>query len=318
LGSVSQLPLWPQPPDDDPLGEPERRRIRRDFWEAIGSGQAGLALLVIGVLSAVAATWVAQEHHLDVLATAEWAVGLGLGIPLVLCIIVFFRIAFRVPRRQRDEARAAYVLQREAAEANLVIDLKDGVALGEVESEAVLQPKVRIRNTGTNPAPIHDWRAVLSVGDERHSLRHNVGPPLIGGSYELPLLDRLGPFSPGLTSGYLQFVVPGVSQGALHEVLDAAETPMMLTVEAYGPVQRWEGEFDFRADYARPRKKVDAQPPHERLRVLSREGHQLLGEVPQQPTPARLARLEPRIDQWADRVREFLFAQRPELLVVLC
>ena len=240
---MPQLPTWPQPPPDDPFGEREGPRIRRDFWEAIGSGQAGLVLLAIGVLAAAVATWIAHENNLDALATTEWAVGLGLGIPLALCTIVFFRITFRAPRRQRDEARAAYVRQREAAEANLILDLKDGVVFNEVDRGALLQPKLRVRNTGIHSAPIHNWRAVLRIGDQLHELDHAVGNEPLRGSHQVPFLDRIGPLRPGLTAGHLHFVVPGISQHDLNSVLTATSDPVVLVITAYGPVQRWESEL---------------------------------------------------------------------------
>jgi len=68
---VPGLSVWPQPPSDNPLGERESVRIRRDFWDAIGSGQVGVLLLVIGVLAAAGGAWVAQTDKLDALATAE-------------------------------------------------------------------------------------------------------------------------------------------------------------------------------------------------------------------------------------------------------
>jgi hypothetical protein len=317
---VANLLLWPQPPSDDPLGEAEWPRIRRDFWEVIGSGQAGLVLLVVGVLVAAAATWIAQDNHLDVLATAEWAVGLGLGIPFLFAVMVFFRVAFRVPKAQRDAARVAYQIQREAAEANLVIDLVDGVVVGRWnDAMALVQVQAVIRNTGTTVAPIRDWQGTLIVGDVPHVLRHTVGARRLrsgdedAGAEPLPRLDRVGPLPPGLIAGVVQFVIPEMSMETFLEVRKT-DAPMSLTVEAYGPVQRWVGVFDFRADYAQITKQVDAQPPLQRLRTLSQEGHRLREELPKPATPTQMARLEPRIDDWAARVREFLTLQRPEFL----
>jgi hypothetical protein len=311
---VPQREIWPLHQPDDLLGESEGPRIRREFWDAVGSGQAGLALLVIGVLAAAVAAWIAQANELDATATVEWAVGLGLGIPLVMCITVFFRIAFRVPRRQRDEARAAYVRQREAAEANLILDLADGVGVNEIQRGALLQPKLRVRNTGIHDAPVHNWRAVLRLGDQLHELDHLIGQEPLHQSHQVPFLDRIGPLRPGLTAGHLHFVVPGVRQYDLNSVLTGTSDPVVLTITAYGPVQRWEGELDLRAKHEESHRSVAGNLPAEQMRKLSRKGHELALEIPAAPTPAQLARFEPRIDRWAAELRELIFAEHPEFL----
>jgi hypothetical protein len=308
---MSTSPVWPQPPADDPLGESLWKRTRRDFWSATGSGQAGLGLLVIGAITAAVATWLAQKHNLDGLATAEWAVGLGIGLPLMFCLGILFAVSQRAARLQRDEARAEALRQRQGREASLALDLEDGLFLGEMNNEAVIQAKLKVRNTGTNSAPVHDWRAVLRIGDQLRPLRHIAGETTIRGSLTIPLLDRIGPLRPGLTVGYLQFVATGMRKTELEEIV-GGDGPLALTVTAYGPVQRWEGEFDFRAPYAQRITTVDAVSPVERLRSFSRDGRRLQGEVPKSATPAEFARIEPRVDQLAARVRQHLFEHYPE------
>lgn len=92
---------------EDVLHESERDRVRRDFWDAVGSGQCGLVLLVVGVAAAVAAALVAQAHNLRPLATSAWALGVGLGVPAIFLLCLLFAIWCRAMRGQRGDALAA-------------------------------------------------------------------------------------------------------------------------------------------------------------------------------------------------------------------
>ena len=72
----------------------------------VGSGQFGLLLLVVGVLAAAAATFLSRTGNLDALATAEWAVGAGVGVPAVILFALIRPVRWRALRSQRNEARA--------------------------------------------------------------------------------------------------------------------------------------------------------------------------------------------------------------------
>jgi hypothetical protein len=276
-------------------------------------------LLVLGVVAAAGAAWIAQANRLDVLATAEWAVGLGIGIPVIISLVLLYAVLQRTALFQRDEARAEALRQRQAREASLVIDLEEGFGVGETaypdgRTAVILQPHVKVRNVGTTAAPVHDWRAVLTVGEQRHALDHlTVRGPLEGVSSSLlPFLDRVGPLRPGLTVGYVQFLARNVSKAEFDSARADSDKPLSLAVTAYGAVQRWEGIYDFRAPYAQISMDVDPQSAAERLRSFSREAHRLQREMPERGTPAQVASFEPRVDQLVARVRDHVFVTYPE------
>jgi hypothetical protein len=77
----------------------------------------GVLLLVVGVLGAAVAGAVAHEDHLKAVATAAWAVGIGLGLPFAIGLIALLVVRWRTPTSQRDEARerATEAEEREAA-----------------------------------------------------------------------------------------------------------------------------------------------------------------------------------------------------------
>ncbi len=83
-----------------------------------GSGPMGALLLVIAVLAAAAAGLIAREHHLKAPATAGWAVGMGLGVPLAIGLLILLVVRWRTPATQRDEVRAARDSERKAATAD--------------------------------------------------------------------------------------------------------------------------------------------------------------------------------------------------------
>jgi hypothetical protein len=99
-------PISRSPRPVDLFGESERNRAKRDFWTFAGSGMAGVALLVLGVVAAAIAGFIAQKHHLNALPTAGWAVLGGLGVPVVVfylpTLAYFWR---RTLKLQLDEAR---------------------------------------------------------------------------------------------------------------------------------------------------------------------------------------------------------------------
>jgi hypothetical protein len=107
VSHISGLPRWHKSPaaPDEPTVEGEWQRTRRDFWRVIGSAQWGLFLLVAGVIAAAGATWIAQADHLDKLATAEWAICMGIGLPFLAFLGVLVVVWQRALRMQRDEAR---------------------------------------------------------------------------------------------------------------------------------------------------------------------------------------------------------------------
>ena len=103
----------------------------------------------------------------------------------------------------------------------------------------------------------------------------------------------------------------------LNSTLEGTSDPVVLTITAYGPVQRWEGELDLRTKHEEFHTTAAADTPAEQMRNLSRRGHELALEVPAESTPAQLARFEPRIDQWAAELRELLLVEHPEFLGAL-
>jgi hypothetical protein len=90
----------------DPILEGERERIWRGFWRFVGSGQAGVFMLVIGGLGGVTAGYLAQTKDLDPLATGEWAVAGVIGVPLLFCLAVLLATWRGTLKAQRDDARA--------------------------------------------------------------------------------------------------------------------------------------------------------------------------------------------------------------------
>ena len=210
--------------------------------------------------SAAAATGVAQSDHLDVLATVEWAVGLGLIVPLVICIIAFFWIAFRVPKSQRDEARTASSVSGEMAEANLVIDLRDGIVIGSEGESAASASK------GANSEHRHKHRACACTARDSHVRRaavcaHARGrAPAPEMSYDLPLL---GPYRAVSTWPHGRILAVHRSAGDPGRVSANVEigSAGFASGGGYRPVQRWEGGFNWRADYAQQRVVVDAMAP---------------------------------------------------------
>jgi hypothetical protein len=135
------------------LDESEGERVRHDFWEVVGSGQVGLVLLVVGVLGAAAATWMAQANDLDKLATAEWAVGIGLGMPFAICGVILFGVWRRTLRQQREDARTeARKARAEVAEQATHID-------AEAQFAAALRAAELLPNAGLEALSLEWFRA---------------------------------------------------------------------------------------------------------------------------------------------------------------
>jgi hypothetical protein len=100
------------------LAEGEWRRIWRDFWQFVGSGQAGVLMILLGGAGGVAAGYVAQTRKLDPLATGEWALVGVIGVPLLFCFVVFVAVWRGTLKRQRDEARREVVRLTRFADAD--------------------------------------------------------------------------------------------------------------------------------------------------------------------------------------------------------
>jgi hypothetical protein len=139
------------------------------------------------------------------------------------------------------------LLRRRESRSHLDFHI-EGVLIGETDYEALLQPTIKVSNTGIGGVVVHGWQAKLELSGQAHDLRHVFGQGRLRGSVDLPFLNRIGPLEPGQTYGLLQFAVPGLRQALILDVLDSPGGPVKLLLEARGQGRRkWHAEADLSA-----------------------------------------------------------------------